>query len=113
MFKQSTSLITFTFFSFPYIDLHILAVNHEIGWSAYKWLDIHGHGMRMRDGGLDHVTGYCYEPIAYSDRVFDARPPEPGKEIAVISEKWGEYGSDVKCKYLKTIFYSYVTNYCW
>ena len=79
-------------------DLHILAINHEIPWSKYKWVDINGYGMHMPAGGYDERTGLSYEPKAHADRLLDMRVPEPGREIAIISEKWGAYGSNIKCK---------------
>ena len=83
----------------PSTDLHILAINNEIEWSSYKWLDVHGYGMCMPAGGYDVHTGFSYEPEAHRNRIFDERVPEPGKEIAIVSEKWGNYSRKIKCEY--------------
>ena len=88
-------------------DLHILAINHEIPWSKYKWVDINGYGMHMPAGGYDERTGFSYEPKAHADRLLDMRVPEPGREIAIISEKWGAYGSNIKCK-ISVLFSVYI-----
>ena len=78
--------------------MHILAINNEISWSEYKWVDLNGYGMHMPAGGYDEHTGFSYEPRAHHNRLLDTRVPEPGKEIAIISEKWGVIGSNIKCK---------------
>ena len=78
-------------------DLHILAINYEIPWTKYKWVDVHGFGMHMPAGGYDEHSGYCYEPKPDCNRMFEERIPDPGKEIVIISEKWGVYDRSVKC----------------
>lgn len=65
-------------------------------YTTYKWSD--SPGSKLPDGCLDQHTNRYFEPQPFIDRCLDVREPQPGKEAAVITERWGDYDSQVTCK---------------
>lgn len=66
--------------------------------TSYKWSDVEGSS--LPDGSFDQYTSRYYEPGPFHNRILNIREPEPGKEAAIIVERWGDYESHVSCKFL-------------
>ena len=64
-------------------------------FSQYKWLDM---SARHGDGNLDPTTGFLYEPAPYVDRVCEFQEAKPGRQVAIVTNKWGRYSYTVDCK---------------
>lgn len=79
-----------------FIDKYALVVNNHIPEdSEYKWLDMSDVGI---PGDIDPHTKYSYEPKPYIDRPITFRTPKPGKELAIVMNRWGDYSSKISCK---------------